>query len=489
MSTAFLIFPPQLFASNKALLGKYDDVFILEEPTFFYDPEYKPFKPNKVKLAYLRACMKCHHSTVLKGKAQYIEYNSIIHSDKSGQKSKSSYDFLDKYTQVSFYDPIDHDLMKKMNKVLHQHTVLPSPDFLLPPESITQYYNAPKASLRHAPFYEFVKKELDVLKNVPNLDKLNRNRPPKQEPHIYKYTIPKRLVAYYNEAIEYVDRTFTTDDGYYGNVQSVKLYPISHNTATAALGRFIHIALPKFGEYQDAIMQNDPFMYHAIISPMLNVGLLTPQQVIKETLQRGAEAPLSSLEGFLRQILGWRTMMQSLYIHHHESLITSNTPKNYNKFRDPAVWYTGETGILPIDEEIKKAQKYGYSHHIVRLMILLNFFILCELHPYEIYKWFMEVVSIDAYSWVMESNIYAMGYFNPKVMTKPYLSTSNYVLKMTNYKRDGHWDKLWDALYHDFVSTKPKEYTFFYKRTLKDTPQPELLKMARDFKANNFVRY
>jgi deoxyribodipyrimidine photolyase-related protein len=182
-------------------------------------------------------------------------------------------------------------------------------------------------------------------------------------------------------------------------------------------------------------------------------------------------------------------MMQSLYIHHHESLITSNTPKNYNKFRDPAVWYTGETGILPIDEEIKKAQKYGYSHHIVRLMILLNFFILCELHPYEIYKWFMEVVSIDAYSWVMESNIYAMGYFNPKVMTKPYLSTSNYVLKMTNYKRDGHWDKLWDALYHDFVSTKPKEYTFFYKRTLKDTPQPELLKMARDFKANNFVRY
>jgi deoxyribodipyrimidine photolyase-related protein len=87
----------------------------------------------------------------------------------------------------------------------------------------------------------------------------------------------------------------------------------------------------------------------------------------------------------------------------------------------------------------------------------------------------------------MISNIYAMGYFYPKMMTKPYLSTSNYVTKMTNYKKDGQWDKVWDALYHDFLRKKPNTYTFFYKRTFKD--DPNMKKLAEEFKLKNFVLY
>ena len=92
----------------------------------------------------------------------------------------------------------------------------------------------------------------------------------------------------------------------------------------------------------------------------------------------------------------------------------------------------------------------------------------------------MEVVSIDAYSWVMESNIYAMGYFYPHAMTKPYLSTSNYIAKMTNYKKDGHWDKIWDALFHTFVKKSPSKYSFFYKRNMKFSPEHP--KIASEFK-------
>lgn len=102
-------------------------------------------------------------------------------------------------------------------------------------------------------------------------------------------------------------------------------------------------------------------------------------------------------------------------------------------------------------------------------MIFMNFFILCELHPSVIYKWFMEVVAIDAYDWVMASNVYGMGFFDNIAMRKPYLSSSAYILRMSNYKKNGYWDTLWTALFYRFITVKPKHYVVFYKRLLKHT--------------------
>lgn len=486
---AFIIFPNQLFLQHLlSLEKKYDAIFLLEEPVYFYDVEFKHgFKPNKVKLAYLRACMKAYHSA-LEAKfkrtctlTNYVEYNELT--------KHNGYAFLAEFESVSMFNPIDHDLMRKLKSKIAHLTVLPSPDLLLSEEQLREYFDKHKTAIRHVSFYEFVKKKLGILEGIPNLDKMNRSGPPKQPPKAYKYKVPRGLRNLYDEAVDYVNRQFPS---HYGDTENVRLYPITHKTANEALKRFLKHSLPYFGTYQDAVMRDDPFMYHSILSPMLNVGLLTPRQVVDTTLQHYDKAkgediiPLSSFEGFLRQIVGWRTMMQGVYLFRHDDLVAANTPQNMMTFKDPTPWYKGETGILPVDEEIKKVISTGYAHHIVRLMMFMNFFILCELHPFEIYKWFMEVVSIDAYSWVMESNIYAMGYFYNKVMTKPYLSTSNYIVKMTDYKRDGHWDVIWNRLYREFVAKKPKEYTFFYKKTLKTALSEENPRIVKDFQ-NMFI--
>ena len=203
---------------------------------------------------------------------------------------------------------------------------------------------------------------------------------------------------------------------------------------------------------------------------MLNIGLLDPNKVLSMIIKQ-QQVPINSLEGLVRQLIGWREYMRYVYVMKYNMIRNANLPQNDMTFKSWDPWYNGATGIYPLDQEIKKAMKYGYAHHIIRLMIFMNFFILCEIHPDEIYKWFMEVVSIDAYDWVMISNIYAMGYFDKGAMRKPYITTSNYILKMSNYKRDGKWDVIWTALFYRFIAKKPSSYVGFYKRLLKDNKQ------------------
>lgn len=490
----FIVFPNQLYADLQPIQSaKCDHVLLVEEPVYFYDKLYKPIKPHKMKIAFLRACMQAYYDLQLCKKFTGKSHTATVsYIDYSTLKKSTYASLLAQFDQVVMYDPIDAELVTKMQDVCAKNgktlETLDSPDLLLGRNTLAKYYAKHGNSPKHASFYEFVKIELDVLKSIKNLDKENRSPPPSNEPNVYRYKTKVTLQGYYTEAIKYTNENFSD---HHGQCEQLHIYPISHAESVKALNNFFARSLMNFGKYEDAIMEKDPFMYHSIISPMLNVGLLTSKQVLHATLQyynkHKLQIPLSSLEGFLRQVIGWRSFMQSLYIFKGPQQLMMNSPGNNKKFKDPTSWYKGTTGIKPLDEEIKKVTTYGYAHHIVRLMMFMNFFILCELHPYEIYKWFMEVVSIDAYSWVMISNIYAMGYFHPRIMGKPYISTSNYIVKMTNYRKDGHWDKIWDALYHDFLRAKPSSYTFFYKRTYRGNA--ELLKLATDFKEKHLVDY
>ncbi len=476
---AFIILPTQLYQNHDTPF-KGIDIYVIEEPAYYFDKTYKPFKANRVKIAFLNASIRSY----CKNKQfKLISWQTI---------QKNGYDFLQSYKEIVMYDPIDFEILEKYKNITNRSkavlTILPSPDMLIDKETLSRkYYEKHGSKIKHATFYEFMKNELGVLKNIKNLDKENRSPPPKEAPHLYSFKPTRETLPIYEEAIHFANTYFPD---HYGKTSNVKLYPITHKHAKKLFETFLLKRFSLFGQYEDAVMQEDPFMYHSIISPLLNIGLLTPKYILQRTLEFYNEhrhnIPLSSLEGFVRQVIGWRAFMQSLYIFKGKELVLSNLPNNQNTFRDISVWYNGTTGITPLDEEIKKAVSIGYSHHIVRLMMFMNFFILCELHPQEIYKWFMEVVSMDAYSWVMVSNIYAMGYFYPKILSKPYLSTSNYIVKMTNYKRNGEWDKTWDALYHDFVASKPSQYTFFYKRTLKK--DMKIHDIAREFKSKYFTK-
>ncbi len=468
----FIIFPNQLYEEYR-VLRKYDKVYLVEEPIYFYDPVYKPFKPNKIKIAYMRACMKYYKRYLEKHdiNVEYIDYSKI-----------NNYNFIK--GDVSLYDPTDHDLIKKLLDIFKNINVIESPNFIFTINTLNQYYKV-YPNPKHSSFYEFAKKKLNILSGVKNMDKENRSPPPIKEPNIPMYKIPSKLVKYYSEAISYTNNYFSD---HYGSAENVIYLPITSNDSYNAFKQFLKNGLKYYGKYQDAVMENDTFMYHSVISPMLNIGLLDPKKLLNLTLDyyKKNKSPISSVEGYIRQLIGWREFQRGLYMFKYKDLVSSNSPNNTKKFKNIEQWYKGETGIYPIDNEIKKAAKYGYSHHIVRLMFFMNFFILLELDPAEIYKWFMEIVSIDAYSWVMISNIYSMGYFYSKAMTKPYISSSNYISKMSNYKKDGYWEKIWDSLYYNFIINKPYAYTFFYKRTIKKNKDYDL-ESGQEFKENMVV--
>lgn len=194
-------------------------------------------------------------------------------------------------------------------------------------------------------------------------------------------------------------------------------------------------------------------MHHSVLTPMLNVGLLTPQFVIDEALAFASqhEIPINSLEGFIRQIIGWREFIRAVY----QLKGSEERTKNYWGFtrKIPPSFWNGTTGITPIDVTIRKVLDTGYCHHIERLMVLGNFMLLCEFDPDDVYRWFMELF-IDAYDWVMVPNVYGMSQFadGGLMSTKPYISGSNYLMKMSDYPK-GDWQVTWDGLFWRFMQT------------------------------------
>jgi deoxyribodipyrimidine photolyase-related protein len=332
----------------------------------------------------------------------------------------------------TFYlaDPVDDLLTKRVRKTLQQRScalkILPTPMLLTPTEVMDDYFNGRRKPMM-GNFYQMQRKRLGVLiddQGGPvggrwSFDADNRKKLPKG------ITVPK--------------------------APSIDL-PVDHLSAQQWLDTFLKDRLAGFGTYEDAISSEHRVMWHSVLTPMLNLGLLTPQQVLNRTLEAAdvSEIPLNSLEGFLRQIIGWREFMAAMYKRHGVTMRNSNF-WNFEDRPIPDAFYQGTTGIPPIDDAIKRALDTGYCHHIERLMLLGNMMLLCGFHPTRIYTWFMELF-VDAYDWVMVPNVYGMSQFaDGGIFTsKPYLSGSNYVRKMSNYK-PGDWCGIWDGLFWSFI--------------------------------------
>jgi deoxyribodipyrimidine photolyase-related protein len=184
----------------------------------------------------------------------------------------------------------------------------------------------------------------------------------------------------------------------------------------------------------------------------MNTGLLDPRLVVQRALEHASEhdVPLPSVEGFVRQVIGWREYMRASYVVHGRSMRTRNLLRLTRELDD--AWWTGDTGLAPVDTVIKRVAEHGYAHHIERLMVLGNAMLLLRIDPDEVYEWFMTFF-IDAYDWVMVPNVYAMSQFatGELITTKPYVSGSNYLRKMSDFP-PGEWTQAWDALYWQFVA-------------------------------------
>ena len=419
----FIIFPNQLYYDIS--YKQYDNINIVEEPLLFYDVK-RPFKYHKSKLAYLVAAMKEfeHYLVSQKVKVTYIKYNDIDNFYKKVKEVKN----------VTFYDPLDHDIYNKYMSLNKNTSILQSPNFVLSNEDLLQYHSKHIDKSQHSTFYKFVKEKLNILKDVPNMDALNRSSLPKT----YKQTKDINRRFYKSSFYEYAKQYILNHPQFKNNpgtLDFLEYWPITSKDVKKHLDIFIQEKLSNYGKYQDAINDEDPFIFHSTISPALNIGIISPRyilsMILKKGMDHGMDHGMNNIEGFLRQLIGWREYMRYLYVFHYKNFIQYVDKKPHKRLNksEYTKWISGTTGIYPLDMEIQKVLKTGYAHHIVRLMFFLNIFILLEIHPEDIYKWFMELVTMDAYDWVMKSNIYCMGYFYPNAMTKLYISSSNYILK------------------------------------------------------------
>jgi deoxyribodipyrimidine photolyase-related protein len=197
--------------------------------------------------------------------------------------------------------------------------------------------------------------------------------------------------------------------------------------------------------------QRSASVYHSLLTPMMNIGLITPEEVLEKALEYGKakKVPLNSLEGFVRQILGWREFIRGIYRNYSQQQEETNFFGHHRKLTD--AWYTGDTGLPPLDIAIRRAKRVGYNHHIERLMVISNTMLLCRVDPKEAHRWFMEMY-VDSAEWVMGPNVYGMGQFSDGGIfaTKPYICGSNYWLKMSDYPK-GDWQDGIDGLYWAFI--------------------------------------
>ncbi len=448
MSSATLIFPHQLFKTHPAILQS-RKVYLIEEHLFF-----KQYNFHQQKLVLHRASMK-NYAAYLTSKKIEVEYIESVH-DLSDVRQLIPYLQRQKINEIHFADVADNWLKKRIVECCKKEGISYvehiTPNFLNSMAEVKSYFDKKKTYFQTG-FYTEQRKKRNILLDASGgpeggqwtYDADNRMKFPKKE------TAPVIYFEKENAAVAaakiYVAKNFASN---YGSVEKF-IYPTNFTAAEKWLDNFLKERFEKFGIYEDAIVAKEHFLHHSVLSPMLNIGLLQPQQIITKAIAAAAKynVPLNSLEGFIRQILGWREFIRIVY----EREGSVQRTKNYWGFsrKIPKTFWTGDTGILPIDNVIKKVLLTGYCHHIERLMVLGNFMLLCEFDPDEVYRWFMEMFA-DAYDWVMVPNVYGMTQFadGGLMTTKPYISGSNYLLKMSDYEKSA-WTTIWDGLFWRFM--------------------------------------
>jgi len=394
----FLIFPIHLF--NIKILKENVDKFLstnahekriitfilLEEPCYFGFHKVK-MNFNKLKLLLHHASMKYYEDLLQTPKTRKqlnfdydVKYLDFAHIQKYGYN-----DILD-CNELVYFDIVDFFLESKLSGIIEQEnkktklkskskhelkiTVLDNPSFIDTKADLELYHTKinKRKSFYHASFYKWQKDKLNLLVNVKSYDTENRNRldTDTEVPPLYKNDNNTKWIK---EAKTYVDREFPSNLGTI--VDGLKI-PITHKTTVEWVSKFCKDRLKFFGKYEDAIDTSRNFLFHSVISPMLNIGLITPLEVLdiinKYYHSHEKEIGIANYEGFIRQLIGWREYQRYIYRYAYDKMVNSNHFTNKRQLN--SAWYNGTTGIEPVDVAIKMAFKDGYIHHILRLMVM-----------------------------------------------------------------------------------------------------------------------
>ncbi len=450
----FIILGNQLF-SPTYLKDYSDHKFVMFEDHGLCTYE----KHHKLKILLFLSAMRSYFDE-LKSKKFKIDYFSLNENFKVPYEKKlEQYIKINKIKEISLFEIEDKFFEKKIftliKKLQLKINVLETPMFLTNRNDFKNYLNKNKKPFM-ANFYKLNRIKLNFLvskdgkpKNGKwSFDEDNRKKLPKDlelpiQP-IAKKTLHTKTLQ------PLIEKEFKDHPGDTNNFW----LPTTREDAEMWLDNFINNKLNLFGDYEDAVSQKSNILFHSALSPLINIGLITPHQILTKIKKVEDKIKFNSLEGYTRQIIGWREFMRGIYQNYDQRLENTNFFNHKNKMKKN--WYIGETGLEPLDHAIKNALKNGWSHHIERLMILSNIMNLCQIHPKEVYKWFMEMF-VDSSDWVMSPNVYGMGLFSDGGIfaTKPYICGSSYFLKMMDFKK-GPWCETMDGLYWNFIDNNKK---------------------------------
>ena len=297
---------------------------------------------------------------------------------------------------------------------------------------------ADKKELRLEYFYRLMRKRHNILVDFAgnpeggqwNFDQDNRKSYPKKGPGIIEAPALFEPDSVTKEVLEFVNTAYSEHPGSLDYFR----WPVTRDQALEALDYFVEYRLRNFGVFQDAMWTDTPFGWHSILSSSLNLKLLNPREVIKAVLQawKKYSLDLSTVEGFIRQILGWREFVRGMYYFDMPKMAQDNY---YNHQRSLPQWYwTGQTNMACMKDAIGQTLKYGYAHHIQRLMVTGNFALLAEILPSEVCDWYLGIY-VDAIEWVELPNTAGMALFanGGRFTSKPYIASGAYIKRMSNY--------------------------------------------------------
>ena len=451
------LFTPSVFSKLKA-----DSYFMAEDYGLCIHG-----KTHKLRIAFFITAMRDFKDEFTdKGhKLTYFDKSNALFKKSYEDKLKAHLLKNKKIKKLSIFEVEDKFFEEKLIKFAKKNDLEmefhQSPMFLTTREEFKDYLDSSKRPFMKT-FYERTRKKHNILldkKGSPeggqwSYDSDNRKKLPKD----YKFSelLKFKESKHFKDVKEWVLADFKK---HHGQINELWL-PTTRGEAKKWLKSFVKDRLKDFGSYQDSITNESDFVLHSLVSPLVNVGVLTPKDLVKavEDAYKKGGVPLNSVEGFIRQVIGWREFIRGIYQNYSEEQFEKNFWNHKNKLKK--CWYDGTTGIEVLDDAIKKADRLGYTHHIERLMVLSNMMLLCEVEPKAVYDWFMEM-HLDSSDWVMGPNVFGMGQFSDGGIfaTKPYICGSNYYLKMSRYKK-GDWCEIVDGLYWRFID----KHQDFYKK-------------------------
>ena len=478
---AAVIYPHQLFApTHEPVLARGRYVYLVEEPLLLiHNPAHvQRLLLHRLSLHAYRDELEAAGYTV-----RYLEINDL--SDSAATFTRLAHDGV---REVHITDTTDDYLERAIEASARQHGLTvhryDSPLFLLSKQEAVERYLASKRFMKS--FYERLRRDTGYLMQgdqTPyggqfSFDTENRLKLPNDIvlPSDITWCKPSPDIE---QAAIWLE-SFQSER--YG--ESNMWIPHTRIGAKRFLEDFLHSRFHDFGPYEDALSRQHARLFHSTLSPLLNIGLLSPSEVLDTAIEFAGDhtIPLNSLEGFMRQILGWREFIRASYEVDGSKMRTSNFWSHHNPL--PKGMWCGQTGLWPVDHAVTTAVRYGYTHHIERLMILGNYMLLTETSPHEVYRWFMGMY-VDAYDWVMVPNVYGMSQFADGGIfaTKPYISGANYLRKMSNYPQ-GEWETTWTALYWSFIH----KHKSFFENNPRLSMMPRLFdKMDRAVQMNHLT--